>query len=55
MGNVIQDVIPVVPYADIRAGHDFLVEVLGFTSGGVIEDGNGVVIHAENRANAQSV
>jgi uncharacterized glyoxalase superfamily protein PhnB len=51
MGNFIQDVIPVVPYADIRAGHDFLVEVLGFTSAGVIEDGNGVVIHAEVCAN----
>ncbi|MET0661930.1 MAG: VOC family protein [Ilumatobacteraceae bacterium] len=53
MGNFIQDVIPVVPYADIRAGHDFLVEVLGFTSAGVIEDGNGVVVHAEVRANGR--
>ena len=47
MGGLIHDVIPVVPYEDIRAGHDFLVEVLGFTSAGVIEDGNGVVVHAE--------
>ena len=50
MGNLIDDVIPVVPYEDIRAGHDFLVEVLGFTSAGVVEDGNGVVVHAEVRA-----
>ena len=39
-----------VPYQEIRAGHDFLVEVLGFTSAGVVEDGNGVVVHAEVRA-----
>ena len=41
------DLIPVVPYEDIRAGHDFLVDVLGFTSAGVIEDGAGTVVHAE--------
>ena len=47
MSNEVREVIPVVPYHDIRAGHDFLVDVLGFASGGVVEDGNGVVIHAE--------
>lgn len=41
------DIIPVVPYEDIRAAHDWLVKVLGFTSAGVIEDGNGSVIHGE--------
>jgi uncharacterized glyoxalase superfamily protein PhnB len=41
------DIIPVIPYEDIRAGHDFLVDVLGFTSGGVIEDGNGNAVHGE--------
>jgi uncharacterized glyoxalase superfamily protein PhnB len=46
----LREIIPVVPYADIRAGHDFLVEVLGFTSGGVVEDGDGHVVHAEVRA-----
>ena len=42
--------IPVVPYEDIRGAHDFLVEILGFASGGVVEDGNGTVVHAEVRA-----
>ena len=41
------DIIPVVPYEDIRAAHDWLVKVLGFTAGGVIEDGNGTVVHGE--------
>ncbi len=41
------DIIPVVPYEDIRAAHDWLVKVLGFTSAGVIEDGSGTVIHGE--------
>jgi uncharacterized glyoxalase superfamily protein PhnB len=43
------DIIPVVPYADIRAGHDFLVDVLGFASAGIEEHG-GEVVHAEVRA-----
>jgi MerR family transcriptional regulator, thiopeptide resistance regulator len=45
-----QDVIPVVPYQDIRAGHDFLVDVLEFSSAGLVEDGDGQVVHAEVRA-----
>jgi len=44
------DLIPVLPYADIRRGHDFLVDVLGLASAGVVEDGAGEVIHAEVRA-----
>lgn len=55
MGNAIDDVIPVVPYEDIGAAHDFLVDVLGFTSAGVIDDGNGTVIHAEVRANGRRI
>jgi uncharacterized glyoxalase superfamily protein PhnB len=43
------DIIPVVPYEDIRAAHDFLVDVLGFASGGVVEDGDGHVVHGEVR------
>ncbi|MGH8976450.1 MAG: VOC family protein [Acidimicrobiia bacterium] len=50
MTDALRDIIPVVPYEDIRAGHDFLVDVLGFTSGGVVEDGDGRVIHGEVRA-----
>ena len=43
------DAIPVVPYSDIRAGHDFLVDVVGLESGGLIEH-EGTVIHGEVRA-----
>ena len=50
MANAHSDIIPVVPYEDIRAGHDFLVSVLGFTSAGILENGDGEVIHAEVRA-----
>jgi uncharacterized glyoxalase superfamily protein PhnB len=45
-----QDAILVLPYRDIRAGHDYLIRVLGFESGGVVEDGDGRVVHAEVRA-----
>jgi uncharacterized glyoxalase superfamily protein PhnB len=47
MASDFLDVIPVVPYADIAAGHDFLVDVLGFTSGGLERDGDGTVVHGE--------
>jgi uncharacterized glyoxalase superfamily protein PhnB len=50
MSNRFLDVIPVVPYEDIRAGHDFLVDALGFSSAGVDEDPAGNVVHAEVRA-----
>jgi uncharacterized glyoxalase superfamily protein PhnB len=47
MADTRSDVIPVVPYDDIRAAHDFLVDALGFTSGGIVEDGSGEMIHGE--------
>ena len=47
MATPLTDIIPVVPYEDIRSAHDFLVRVLGFTAGGVIEDGSGQVVHGE--------
>jgi hypothetical protein len=40
MANVNQ-VIPVIVYADIPRAHDFLVEVFGFQAGGVQYDGSG--------------
>lgn len=43
------DVIPVLPYTDIRAAHDFLVEVVGLDSGGLVEH-DGRVVHGEVRA-----
>jgi hypothetical protein len=43
------DAIPVLPCSDIRATHDFLVEVLGLDSAGLIEH-EGRVVHDEVRA-----
>jgi uncharacterized glyoxalase superfamily protein PhnB len=43
------DAIPVLPCTDIRAEHDFLVNVIGLDSGGLIEH-EGHVIHGEVRA-----
>lgn len=43
------DAIPVLPYADIRAAHDFLIDVLGLDSGGLVEH-DGKVVHGEVRA-----
>jgi len=37
------DAIPVLPYVDIRAGHDFLVNVIGLESGGLVEHAGRVV------------
>jgi uncharacterized glyoxalase superfamily protein PhnB len=42
-------VIPVLVYEDIQAAHDHLVEVFGFTSGGVDHLPDGTVVHAEVR------
>ncbi len=50
MTSEFMDVIPVLPYRDIQAAHDYLIRVLGFTSGGVEQDGGGRVVHAEVRA-----
>ena len=43
------DAIPVLPYVDIRAAHDFLVNVVGLDSAGLVEH-EGRVIHGEVRA-----
>jgi len=42
-------VIPVLVYEDIQAAHDFLVEVFGFTSGGLHRLDDGTVVHGEIR------
>jgi MerR family transcriptional regulator, thiopeptide resistance regulator len=42
-------VTPILVYEDIEAGHDYLVEVFGFTSGGLHRDDDGTVVHAEVR------
>ena len=55
MADRFLDLIPVVPYEDIRAGHDFLVDVLGFESAGIIEDGDGNVVHGEVRVGERRI
>lgn len=40
-------VIPALVYEDIEAGHDYLVEVFGFTSGGLHRLEDGTVVHGE--------
>jgi uncharacterized glyoxalase superfamily protein PhnB len=42
-------IVPVLVYEDIEAGHDYLVEVFGFTSGGLHRDEAGAVVHGEVR------
>jgi MerR family transcriptional regulator, thiopeptide resistance regulator len=42
-------VIPILVYEDIQAGHDFLVEVFGLTSGGLHRLDDGTVVHGEVR------
>ena len=49
MPNV-EQVIPVIVYADIPRAHDFLVDVFGFEAGGVHYDGAGKAVHGEVRA-----
>jgi uncharacterized glyoxalase superfamily protein PhnB len=51
----IQSVIPILVYEDIRAGHDFLVDVLGFESGGVDHTPDGTVVHAEVRTDEGAI
>lgn len=48
MGNI-ERLIPVLVYEDIEAGHDYLVNVFGFESGGVERTPDGTVVHAEVR------
>lgn len=40
-------VIPILVYEDIEAGHDYLVNVYGFTSGGLHRLDDGTVVHGE--------
>jgi uncharacterized glyoxalase superfamily protein PhnB len=50
MTNDFLDVIPVIACEDITVTHDFLVDALGFVSGGLERDGEGRVVHGEVRA-----
>jgi uncharacterized glyoxalase superfamily protein PhnB len=42
-------IVPVLVYEDIEAGHDYLVETFGFTSGGLHRTDDGTVVHGEVR------
>jgi len=55
MEMMIEEITPVLVYADIAAAHDFLVQAFGFESGGVDRDATGQPVHAEVRAGAQAV
>lgn len=55
MVNSIGIVIPLLVCNDIAVEHDFLVNVLGFASGGLESDGEGNVVHGEVRANSMAV
>jgi len=49
------DIVPVLACSDIAAEHDFLVRVLGFTSGGLAHAPNGSVVHGEVRAGERRI
>lgn len=49
------DILPVLVCADIAAEHDFLVRVLGFTSGGLDRAPNGKVVHGEVHAGERRI
>lgn len=49
------DVVPLLVCADIQAEHDFLVDVLGFTSRDIERMADGSVVHAEVRAGSRRV
>jgi MerR family transcriptional regulator, thiopeptide resistance regulator len=49
------DIVPVLTYEDIEAGHDYLVRTFGFTSGGLHRTDDGTVVHGEVRMGDSAV
>jgi MerR family transcriptional regulator, thiopeptide resistance regulator len=49
------DLIPLLACSDIAAEHDFLVEVLGFTSAGIERTPDGRAVHAEVRIGSRRI
>jgi uncharacterized glyoxalase superfamily protein PhnB len=47
MTRTTQRIVTILVYADILAAHDFLVDVFGFSSGGIHRDDDGQVVHGE--------
>ena len=50
-----QRVVTILVYADILAAHDFLVDVFGFSSGGIRRDDDGQVVHGEVSLSGEAV
>lgn len=50
-----QHIVPVLIYADIETAHDFLVETLGFTAGGVNRNAEGDIMHGEVSLNGEAI
>ena len=48
-------IIPVLTYEDIEAGHDYLVQTFGFTSGGLYRTDDDTVVHGEVRMGDSAV
>ncbi len=48
-------IVPVLTYEDIEAGHDYLVQTFGFTSGGLHRTDDGSVVHGEVRMGDSAV
>jgi uncharacterized glyoxalase superfamily protein PhnB len=55
MDSDVTDLLPLLACADIAAEHDFLVDVLGFASGGLERLTDGKVVHGEVRAGAHRI
>jgi uncharacterized glyoxalase superfamily protein PhnB len=49
------DIIPVLACSDIASEHDFLVRVLGFTSGGLERAPDGTIVHGEVRVDKRRI
>jgi uncharacterized glyoxalase superfamily protein PhnB len=55
MTKTTQRIVAILVYADIPAAHDFLVNVFGFSSGGVHRDDDGLVVHGEVSLDGEAV
>ncbi len=55
MSMPVPNVVPILVYEDVEAGHDYLVKVFGFTSGGIHRVPDGEVVHAEVTLGERSI
>jgi MerR family transcriptional regulator, thiopeptide resistance regulator len=54
-GSTRTGIVPVLVYEDIEAGHDYLVQTFGFTSGGLHRTDDGTVVHGEVRIGESAI